>query len=141
MSETFEPGAWRNEKAPEEIPFGERLRLLRLRIGKAEQRSDDQEVRLLEAEIRATEAGKLFDREEFLREEEKKKQRSKSDVLREMQGLNGSGEKDIWNYDGMYSEHSEAGYDEAFLTLLHKLNYESIARLVHERAGELKRPL
>jgi hypothetical protein len=126
-----------------------KLAELREKIRRAEANDNEDQVLLLEAELKALEKGEVFDREEYVASQiaKKKKEESlkfrKHNVLRNMQSLNSQDEYyDIWEYDGIRGlENPRLSYEHTFEFFLDKFNIESFQGLVDNRSKELNKKL
>lgn len=68
--------------------------------------------------------------------------RRKTEILKQMQSLQGERPNDIWNWDGLYEPwNHERSYDYAFAGLLKETGFANFDDLVERRAAELGRPL
>lgn len=119
---------------------GEKIIKLRERISQAEINDDNDEVTLLEAELRATERGEEFDRESFIEQKAKSRRRPKHKVLRDMQGLSGAVKDEEWSYDGIHLE-KEKSYEETFNQLLSQFGAENFSDFVEQKAIKLGRSI
>lgn len=116
---------------------------LRAKIKRAEDNENEQEVLILEAELRALEKGEVFSREDFISEQiikEKNQEKlinRKHNILRNMQQIPSHR---IWSHDGIAGiEDFRYSYEKTFYHLLDKLKVNDFQELVNKKSDQLHR--
>ena len=116
----FENGPHANITGGQENSKNERIKKLREAIARAEDAHDENEVILLEEELRYAEMGRNdFSRERYILDKaySNAQRRIKHHVLRDMRRLSNT-KNDYWEYDGLRSRlFSEHPYEETFYPL------------------------
>lgn len=128
------------ESLPSSNDKKNRISELRTAIKRAEKRNDNDEVIILEAELKAIEQDQKFNKDEFLLAMARDRSRSKRHVLRDMHDLAGFiPRSDKWNWDGMTQMEYIYSYERTFEPILSQLGIKNFQELANKKALELKK--